>query len=408
MSRSTRMPGARRATITLCIGSAILSGFACKPDTGMEPSAVSEPPTQLTSSSSLPLEFQQVTAGGYHSCGITLDSQAYCWGANTFGQLGDGTTVERIRPVPVAGGLRFRQLEAGDEYTCGLTLEDRAFCWGFNSTGVLGDGTTVQRPRPVRVAGTLRFIQISTGVYHTCGITSTHLAYCWGENLYGEVGDGTVGVNRLLPVLVAGGRRFRQVSAARGPHSCAVTASDRAYCWGLNTNGQLGTGNRLQSITPIRVASQLFFTQITTGGDYTCALINIGRAYCWGSNNGGQLGDGTGGDHIKPYPVAGKRLFRSVASRGVHTCGVTLWNVGYCWSFNFYGQAGDGTTIDRLAPVRVVGGLQFSQVVAAQGSHTCGLTIDHLAYCWGWNGHGQLGDGTTENQLTPVAVVGPS
>jgi hypothetical protein len=153
------------------------------------------------------LSFRQVLAGGYHSCGVTSDSRVYCWGHNGYGQLGDGTTTGRLKPVAVAGGLSFTAVGPGSYHTCGVTTNDRAYCWGWNGSGQLGDGTVTGRLTPVAVAGNLPIDGVSTSLNlytgHTCGLTTDNRAYCWGDNEDGQLGDGT-NDDKLTPVAVIG------------------------------------------------------------------------------------------------------------------------------------------------------------------------------------------------------------
>jgi Regulator of chromosome condensation (RCC1) repeat len=188
---------------------------------------------------------------------VTTDNLAYCWGVNSRGQLGDGTTVFRATPVAVAGGLRFLELSAGTGHTCGITRRKDAYCWGDNQLGQLGDGTIIDfpdsRPTPAPVASKLQFRQVTTGEFHTCGVDTSTIAYCWGGNFNFQLGTGTPG-DRLTPARVAGVLRFRQVSAA-GDHTCGVTFRNAAYCWGTNTTGELGDGTTNPSLRPVAVAA---------------------------------------------------------------------------------------------------------------------------------------------------------
>jgi alpha-tubulin suppressor-like RCC1 family protein len=238
-----------------------------------------------------------------------------------------------------------------------VTTGDVAFCWGRNFAGQLGDGTTTDRLIPVRVRSPIAFRTIGLGANHSCGVTTTNVAYCWGFNDVGQLGDGTQDNVRLRPVRVAGGLRFRQV----------ISGGD--------------------------------------GSGHTCGVTTDNVAYCWGLNSFGQLGDGTNSNRVRPVLVARGLAFRQVKPGSTHTCGVTTSDVAYCWGSNGFGELGDGTTIIRLRPVRVVGGLAF-RLVSATGHHTCGVTTRSRAFCWGGNEFGQLGDGTTSNRLTPGAVAG--
>lgn len=368
--------------------------------------------------------FTQITVGGQHTCGLMGNGQAYCWGYSVWGQVGSGSTpIRTVRPTLVAGGLRFAQISAGTDHTCGVTSDNRAFCWGDNQTGQLGDGTTTDRSSPVAVAGGRRFRQIRAGAMHTCAVTALNVGFCWGLNGYAQLGDGTT-VNRLAPVRVLGGHSFRRVIAG-GDHTCGVTTGDRGYCWGRNSEGQLGDGTTRGKLKPVAVAGGLSFSQVIPGANHTCGVTTAGRGYCWGDNEDGQIGDGTQlTTRLTPVRVAGSRTFRQVIAGFLHTCGVTTSNVAFCWGVNSDGQNGNGNgSLRDFMPVRVAGGLQWSAVttgvqepppfVAYQAKHSCGLTIDSRAYCWGSNLYGQVGDGTGEETTdwrrpTPVAVVGPA
>jgi alpha-tubulin suppressor-like RCC1 family protein len=364
-----------------------------------------------------------VSAARDHTCGVTTDNRAFCWGSNFYGQLGDGTNTRRLKPVPVAGALRFRQVSAALGHTCAVTPDYRVYCWGFNGGGALGDGTETDRLKPVAVAGGLRFRQVEGGDEHTCAVTyPDNRAYCWGYNAEGGLGNGTFQPRiRSTPTAVAGGLRFRQVSAGGGKydfesrdpfagHSCGVTTTDEAFCWGPNTVGQLGIGGTTGSkaASPTRVAGAHQFRQIEAGSAYTCAVTTDNRAFCWGNGRQGQIGDGKTYLRFSPRMVAGGHSFERVTTGEFHTCAETTLNRAYCWGLNRGGAAGavgDGTTTQRLTPVAVVGGLHFSQVSAGY-SQTCGRTDAGVGYCWGSNWSGQLGDGTTTTRLRPVRVAG--
>jgi alpha-tubulin suppressor-like RCC1 family protein len=189
---------------------------------------------------------------------VTTGNLAYCWGLYFAGQLGDGTTTDRPTPVAVVGGLRFREVSASFNHTCGVATGNIAYCWGDNQLGQLGDGTTIDypgsRPTPGAVAGGLRFREVTAGEFHTCGVATGNVAYCWGADFNFQLGSGALGGEGLTPVPVAGGLRFRQLSAG-GDHTCGVTTGNVAYCWGTNTSGELGNGTTSPSHTPVAVAA---------------------------------------------------------------------------------------------------------------------------------------------------------
>ncbi len=377
-----------------------------------------EPGPALAATASVVLSFRQVSGGSDYTCGVTTDDQAYCWGINNLGQLGNGTTGNTAMPVAVSWDLRFRHVEAGGGHACGVTTDDRAYCWGWNDLGQLGDGTLVDRSTPVAVAGGLPFHQVSAGQYHTCGVTTADRAWCWGYNQQGQVGDGSDINMQKRPVRVDSGRRFRIVSAG-ALHSCGVTTDDRAFCWGAGSSGQIGDNNTLTRRTPRAVAGGLSFRHVIagetqrSGGYHSCGVTTDKLAYCWGGNFDGQLGDGTTTTRLKPAAVAGGIQFAQVRPGADHTCGVSTGHVAYCWGYNYYGQLGDGGPQGNAAnihrsPLAVVGGHAFVGVTTGR-VHSCGVTSTGEGYCWGGDTAGQLGDGTPDfGTSTPGAIVGAS
>ena len=382
------------------------------------PEATLQPAQAQAVASAAALPFRQLSAGSTHTCGVTTSDRMYCWGDNGSGELGIGNNTgpqicssrERAcstRPVAVVGGLRFRASTAGAAHTCGVTLDSKAYCWGANGLGVLGDGTNTDRTRPVAVVGGLSFRQLSAGSSHTCGVTTDNRAYCWGSDFFGELGDGTRGDDSPRPVAVTGGLRFRLVSVGSG-FTCGLTTTDQAYCWGRNDSGQLGDGTEVEwRFVPTRVTGGRTYRDLDAGGQHTCAVTFGSRAFCWGNGREGQLGTGQAFLSFSPKRVAGGLSFDRVSAGDRHSCGETTGNRLYCWGHNPQGQLGDGTTVDRLAPVAVASSLFFAQV-SAGGIHTCARTSANVAYCWGRNLFGGLGDGTEGKRLRPTPVVGPA
>ena len=361
-----------------------------------------------------PLTFASLTAGRYHTCALAAGGAAFCWGDNEYGELGDGTTTRRPAPTPVAEALAFTSLTAGNGYTCGLTTAGAAFCWGDNGSGnlygfgELGDGTGASRTTPVPVEGG-PFATLAAGKYHSCALTASGAAYCWGDDTFGQLGDSTFIVERFAPVAVRGGLEFTSI-AVGGRHSCALTAAGAAYCWGSNSTGQLGDGTNVDRTTPVAVQGGLAFTSLTAGFAYTCGKTAAGAAYCWGANSIGAFGDATTVGRTTPTPAAGGLTLSSLGAGYDYTCGLTPVGIAYCWGDNGalnmlgYGELGDGTTTQRLTPTAVAGNLIFASL-AVGDFHACGITTGGAAYCWGYNADGEVGDRTTVNRSVPTAVI---
>jgi alpha-tubulin suppressor-like RCC1 family protein len=362
--------------------------------------------------------FASVAAGGAHSCALTSSGSAYCWGRGESGQLGAPapTVCTDIGPcsliaLAVAGGFSFTQVVAGGAHTCALTSDGSAYCWGNNTSGQLGDNSTTARTAPTAVATNLKFATLDAGTNHTCGLTISGAAYCWGANSRGQLGDGTT-TNRSVPVAVSGALTFQIVTAGGFDigQTCGLTTGGAAYCWGDNERGQLGTGasNIAAHSSPAQVSGGLTFVGLSAGlGRHTCGFTSAGAAYCWGENSFGALGNGSSTDSPVPTAVSGGIVFTQLKAGGFigHTCGFTAAGVAYCWGENERGQVGDGSTVDRLTPSAVTGGLNFVSLEAGF-RHTCGRASDGIVYCWGSNAAGQLGNNSTTQAAAPVRVIG--
>jgi alpha-tubulin suppressor-like RCC1 family protein len=233
----------------------------------------------------------------------------------------------------------------------------------------------------------------------SCALDGVGAAFCWGHNTDGQLGDGT-NVNRAAPVRVSGGLRLQNIVLGAN-HACGRISGDVTYCWGFG--GTLGDGKETSARSPVAVAGGLAFKSIASGGNQTCGLTAGGSAYCWGGNIFGQVGDGTTTARFAPVAVAGGLAFQNISTNFSHTCAVTIAGAAYCWGMSIDGTLGDGAIVS--APAAVPGGLTFRSI-AVGGFHACGLTTAGAAYCWGYNLSGAIGDGTTVNRSSPVAVAG--
>jgi alpha-tubulin suppressor-like RCC1 family protein len=288
------------------------------------------------------LSFTTISAGGDFACGITTAQLLYCWGDDTEGQVGNGAELSGNEPRPATvKSERFTQVSAGRHHVCALNLTGRAYCWGADGRGQLGDNRTVNSTTPIPISdSTLVFRSISAGDSHTCGVTTTGSAYCWGEGAQGQLGNGT-GIFSDAPVLVNGSNSFMTISAGRA-HTCAVDTAGSVLCWGDNSFGQLGTGvaGGLQP-TPIAVTGASGFSAISAGDDHTCG-ISSSQVTCWGRSDFGQVGDGTVSSHnvASPSVVAGLSA-TSISAGQKHTCAMSTAGQAMCWGSNNWGALGN-------------------------------------------------------------------
>ena len=388
-----------------------------------------------------------LAVSGYHSCGVSVTRAKLCWGANCAGEIGNGisgsgsSNANEPIPVTVVGDRVFAALVSGDYHTCGLNLEGYAYCWGYNTSGQLGDGTTSERSSPTAVAGLRKYAKIAAGDRHTCAPGTNGTAYCWESNAAGQLGngtrgDGSIAAERSTPTQITGSVKFSSL-ATGGMHTCGLTSVGDAYCWGADASGQLGNSFTAHWSAPNAVSGGISFASLIAGGSHSCGLTAGGTAFCGGANRGGQTGDGTESSRTAPVALSGSVCFTILVAGGSHTCGLDSGSIAYCWGGNGNGHLGDGTSSNISPPIGVdVSAIQIivsptatktptssptssptaSQSVPAFGQplvmlvaghhHNCALDTTGRAYCWGRNSHGQGGQGSIDPpRASPVLVA---
>lgn len=295
------------------------------------------------------LSFTSISAGGTFACGITTDQLLYCWGDDLFGQVGNGGAGGGKTPsLATVKSERFTAISAGLSHACALNLTGRAYCWGADDFGQLGDRRPASPPTPMHsttpipvMDSTLVFRSISAGVRHTCGVTTSGSAYCWGDNRSRQLGSGSLSDSSDVPLPVSGTVSFTSIAAGRG-HTCAVDVGGNVHCWGDNSFGQLGTGTTGGILpTPVQVSGATGFSAIAAGDDHSCGIAGA-QVRCWGRSDFGQIGDGTGTDHNVAAPVVvGGLLAASISAGQKHTCAMSTSGVAICWGNNAWGALGN-------------------------------------------------------------------
>lgn len=352
-----------------------------------------------------------VAAGFDHTCAVTQDGSALCFGANNEGQLGDGTEADRGLAAAVVGLADVRSVHAGGVFSCAVTTDGRVFCWGENEEGSLGDGTTSDRTEPAVIPSLDPVDQLDVGDDSACAVVDGS-AWCWGDGDEGQLGDGQ-GTNSQIPVEVPafGTSGVAQISVG-DDFACAVTDDGSVWCWGSDSEGQLaGDGDHVESPVPVQVSGLTDAVQVSAGLDHVCAVMADGRAFCWGDDSAGQLGNADnqnqdGGDHShSPEEVVDVDNLVLVAAADDFTCGLTADGAVFCWGENGRGQLGTGDAGgDRNAPVGVTG-LPPVASITAQKDHACAWTETGEMFCWGQDDAGQLGTVATGIH-TPTPVTG--
>lgn len=364
--------------------------------------------------------FTQVALSGASSCALTTHGEVLCFGEDALGQLGDGDAAVSA-PVGVLGGKRFTKVVGGAYGNCGITTDGLTQCWGWGPYAQVGDGALLSRSLPSTVAGGHTFVDVALGAEHGCGVTAAGAAWCWGQSNGGKLGDGVPGeyIRRTSPVAVTGGITFQSIAIGSSLSTCGLDTAGAAWCWGLNNSGQLGSGALTDTVrAPRAVDGGHVFTKLIMGGAFACGLKANGEAWCWGANNLGQLGQGTTSTtpSLVPVQVTGGIAFTQLSAYAATICGIDGAGVAWCWGQNASGGVGDGTTTSRSVPTPVSTQLRFTKVAAS--SYSCGVATGGAVYCWGLGdilntlgtnqitGRGRLGTDPV-GSLTPVRVALP-
>jgi alpha-tubulin suppressor-like RCC1 family protein len=370
---------------------------------------------------------------------LTASSDVLAWGRNAQGQLGNGSTTGSSVPVAVdaSGALEGKAVvwsDGGLDHTCAVTSssDGLAYCWGANADGQLGNGSTDASDIPVQVDPTAwpedaLVTEVSVHGNHSCALTSEESdnLYCWGDNDFGQIGNDSTS-DSSTPQQVGGllaGKAVRKIAAGTD-HTCALTTetSSNAYCWGANSNGQLGNGTTEDSLIPVAVSTESLpegetLDQISSGAGFSCAVTLSGATYCWGDNTNNRLGVGTDAN-LSSVPVAvdasgvlsGKTVLQ-VSCGNDYACAVASDDPNasagevYCWGSDQYGQLGNGdATGSSPVPAPVIGLGSVAQLAAGH-EHVCAVAATGSIHCWGRNSDGQLGNASQSDAQEPVEVV---
>lgn len=384
---------------------------------------------------------RNLSAGYDHNCAINVAGNAFCWGWNGVGVIGDNSIINKTSPTAVnttgvLSGLKIKAISAGFYHTCVIASDDNAYCWGWNNDGQLGNGSVTQSLVPVAVnrSGLLNGLKIkaiSTGYNFTCAIASDDNAYCWGWNGNGTLGNDTITASPVpLPVAVhktgsLSGLTVKAITTGF-THACLIASNNRSYCWGANDKGQLGDNTSVGKFSPTLVndnneLSGLTIKNIDAGGKYTCAIASNEKAYCWGLSESGVLGDGNVNQHnnLRPTAVSTTGVLNGLSikyistatanSTQLHTCAIASNNKAYCWGYNGSGELGDNTNNSNAFPVEVystgaLNGVLLKSIEVNPSGGTCALDSTNKVFCWGVGTNGELGRGSITPSIVPVVA----
>ena len=335
-----------------------------------------------------------VDAGWRHACAVGSNGSAWCWGDNTYGELGDGKGAsyddshpQVSRPTRVVG-TGWRTISTVGASSCGLKADHTAWCWGDHASWVSG---VPKAPSPVRTTGLWN--QVATSWAYACGVHTDATGWCWGRD------DGQLGTSSPVPQ----GTKHQLPGAwltvvpgsgeNDGQSTCGIRTDHTAWCWG---NGPASTA------TPTQVSGGHRWSSVSVSSSHTCGIDTDGVGWCWGGNTDGRLGDGTFTDSSVPVKVVVADHWTSLDAGLQHTCGVTTTGAGWCWGWNSNGQVGDGTATTDYYPTPKYHRLDGTWTALAAGHQFTAGSSGGFAWAWGASDLGQTGVGRqSADRLTP-------
>jgi alpha-tubulin suppressor-like RCC1 family protein len=349
--------------------------------------------------------FVSVAAGLKFTCGVRHDGSMFCWGDNTEKQLGINSAQGLVISPTQLPGSRWQAVAAGQNHACGLDSSNLLTCWGRADSGQLGKvlagGQLPSNGQVVQLADA-DWTLVAAGAYHTCAKKQDNSLWCWGQNFSGQLGLGVSGAREAdVPTRVTEDSTWALL-ALGSAHGCATKSDATLWCWGSNSDGQIGTGSSANAFAPVAVGTGSVVS-VAAGAAHTCATYGDGGLACWGGNDIGQLGDGTTAKKNAPTPVPGND-WALVGAGAAHTCAIKADGSLWCWGDNSSGQLGDGSVTGHIQPTRVTSVNGPWAAVALGNAHTCGLLTTGALYCWGENSRGQIGDGSVNGRTKPTLV----
>lgn len=381
----------------------------------------------------------KISAGGSFTVALVEEKTVYAWGNNKWGQLGNGSINDCIRPVDITDGFNIRNgEEVVDIFTSFrsaylLTTEGRLFSWGNNDHGQLGDGTNIDKSYPKEITSRFclldgeKILNVNTGGFHCLLITSFGRFFSWGNNEYGQLGDGS-NINKNIPVditsefLLKNDEKLENVYVGLG-HSMLTTSLGRIYSWGNNEYGQLGDGTTTKKNKPTDITSDFNFMDnekvhnVSIGSLHSLIVTTNGRIFAFGNNDSGQLGDATTKVRFKPVDITShfnaepdEKIVLIKAGRN-HSLALTSLGKVFSWGNNKNGQLGiagyiTGTTGPMDITSNIINDDEYivNIYTGANSTHSYAIDSNNKVYAWGNNEYGQLGEGSTVEKRSPIEI----
>lgn len=346
--------------------------------------------------------YNYVAAGNLHTCGVTTAGDLKCWGLNSSGQLGTGNYTQSLSPALIGSG--YSKVYTRKDFSCAINSSSKSFCWGENGSGQLGINSTTTANAPQAVDSATNYSSLALGDYHTCGLTSTNALKCWGTNTDNQTRIGWSWTNTLVPTIVDSGVTYSSLYAGK-QSTCGVRSNGAALCWGANWNGQVAEIPNAYTYSPQMMDGGQLYSSAHLQYVMNCSLTQNGYRRCMGLNPNGELGDGTYDKKTTLNTLDTGIQYTNLALGSNSGCGITSSQALRCWGANWYGMIGDGSTSDRLNSVLVDPGVAYKSISVGV-NHACGVTTAGALKCWGRSDFGQVGTGVLNSSgiLSPTVI----
>lgn len=348
-----------------------------------------------------PRAIQRIDAGVFHTIEIR-NGTLWGYGYNEFGQLGDGSTINKTNPVQIDCTTSWANASCGFVHTLAVKSDGTLWAWGYNVFGQLGDGSNTNRAIPTQVGNATNWVAIAGGAYHSLALKSNGTLWAWGQNLYGELGDGST-LERNSPIQIGSENNWVSIAAGLG-YSLALKSDGTLWAWGQNDYGQLGDGTTINRTTPVQVTLESDWVCVTTSAVHNLALKSDGTLWAWGKNERGQLGNGTFDNlpHENPIQVGNAADWKAISCGTQHSLALKSNGTLWAWGDNGQGELGNGTTIMQTTPTQIGSSNNWVSITCGNDDYSFATKSDGTLWAWGSNLYGNLGDCTTNQHHSPI------
>lgn len=346
--------------------------------------------------------WDKFSLGGGHTLSIKTDGTLWAWGASNFGQLGDGTLVNKNYPVQIGSDNDWRFIATGGTCSHAIKNNGTLWAWGNNEYAQLGDGTYTNTNIPIQIGSDTNWKSISDGDNHVLAVKSNGTLWAWGLNSFGALGDGTH-IARTAPVQIGSATDWESCRAGGAAFSIARKTNGSLYLWGYNYGGQLGNGTNTSLDIPTLLDNNSWSTMYGAGSTYSIAMQS-GTIYSWGDNTYGTLGDGTNTSTNTPSAIGTDTDWSFVDSGYYYAIAKKNNGTIWTWGYNFAGQLGTGNNADSNSPIQMNTDTDWNKIYAGY-HHVIATKNDGTYWTWGWNQGGQLGDGTFNSRNAPIQLT---